>query len=130
MSKEVIYKILASLIDARITCIEKGNLEEIENHENSIERIMKENAPSGAGFDSGTGLLYKESTGEKLVFNTSFHHMNEVGFYDGWTEHTVICTSSLAFDFNLRITGRDRNDIKEYIAETFEYFLHTQIERN
>jgi hypothetical protein len=39
------------------------------------------------------------------------------------TEHKVIATPSFQGGFNLRITGRNRNDIKEYIAEEFYYLL-------
>jgi hypothetical protein len=129
MGKESIYKILASTVAAWINCLEKGNFEWYAKHENSIEKIMKENAPHGSGFDSGTGLLYKESTGEKLVFSTSYHHMNENGMYDGWTEHIITVLPSLSFGFNLKISGRNRNDIKDYIHEVFYTFLTTEIER-
>ena len=48
--------------------------------------------------------------------------MNEYGAYVGWTEHDVIVTP--AFDgFNLRVTGRDRNQIKEYIGDVFHTWL-------
>jgi hypothetical protein len=129
MSKEMVYKLLASLIDARLNCIKSKNTEWIDNHEDSIEMIMKEHAPSGSGFDNGTSFDYEKSTGERLVFNTSFHHMNENGYYNGWTGHAIVCTPSLAFDFLIRVTGKDRNDIKNYIGEMFEIFLHTEIER-
>jgi hypothetical protein len=130
MGKEAIYKILASRVQAWINCLEKGNFEWYAKHENSIERIIKEKAPHGSGFDNGTTLDYKKSTGEKLVFNTSYHHMNDNGIYDGWTEHSITVSPSLAFDFNLKITGRNRNDIKDYIGEVFESFLHESIERD
>ena len=46
--------------------------------------------------------------------------MTEHGYYDGWTEHDVIVTPSLRSPgFSLRITGRNRRDIKEYIADAF-----------
>ena len=43
--------------------------------------------------------------------------MDEHGGYDGWTEHKIIVTPSLVYGFELRVTGKDRNDIKDYIAE-------------
>jgi hypothetical protein len=48
--------------------------------------------------------------------------MNDGGFYDGWTEHTVVVTPSFR-GINLRISGRDRNQIKEYLYETYDYAL-------
>jgi hypothetical protein len=54
--------------------------------------------------------------------------MNDGGFYDGWTDHSVIVTPSLVEGFNLRVTGRNRKDIKEYIAEQFCMALDQDIE--
>lgn len=88
-----------------------------------IEKLVKNKFPSGAGFDAGTKLDLGRSTGEKLVFTTSFHHMDEHGGYDGWTEHTITVKPSMQFDFDLKVSGRDRNGIKDYIAEQFDYTL-------
>lgn len=72
--------------------------------------------PSGGGVDAGTRIV---SVSEKrVVFWAAFHHMNDAGYYDGWTEHEIVVTP--AFDgFNIRVTGRNRNDIKEYFASMF-----------
>jgi hypothetical protein len=52
------------------------------------------------------------------VLETAFHHMTEYGYYDGWTEHTVRVYPE--FDgFRMTISGRNRNDIKDYIYDTF-----------
>jgi hypothetical protein len=75
--------------------------------------------PSGSGFDSGTQFDYDKSTPEKLVFHTTFHHMNENGMYDGWTEHTVTVTPSFVLGYHVKITGRNKNNIIEYINECF-----------
>ena len=88
-----------------------------------IEKCIKSYFPYGSGFDSGTELVFDISTPEKLCFKTSFHHMNENGYYDGWTDHTVIVKSSLVFGFDFKITGKNRNDIKEYITDCFNNSL-------
>lgn len=121
-----IYQLLAGLVDARLRSIERGNTEWVERHAERIARVVSEYLPSGSGFDSGTTLDLDVSKPDRLVFRTAFHHMNEGGYYDGWTDHNVIVTPSLAFGFNLRITGRDRNEIKDYIAETFRYVLDAE----
>jgi hypothetical protein len=90
-----------------------------------MEKAM-ESAPSGAGVDTGIRFLEDESKENRLVFAFGFHHMNENGIYDGWTEHKAIVTPSLAFGFDVRITGPDRNWIKEYLAETFHYWLDSE----
>lgn len=84
--------------------------------------------PSGSGFDAGTQIDLERSTPEKIVFNTSFHHMDEAGFYSGWTEHTVTVRPSFLWDFDIHVSGRDKNGIKEYIAETFHFALMQQAE--
>jgi len=53
--------------------------------------------------------------------------MNENGYYDGWTAHTVTVTPSLARAFNLRISGRNRNDIKEMMYQDFDYALRVDV---
>lgn len=93
----------------------------------TIEQLCKDFMPSGSGFDSGTKIDLDASHAEKLVFHTSFHHMNDGGFYDGWTEHTVTVTPSFR-GINIRIGGRNRNDIKDYIHESFDYALCQEIE--
>ena len=82
--------------------------------------------PSGSGVDSGTKLL-DNSTPDRLVFQADFHHMDENGFYDGWTEHQIIVTPSLAYGFNVRITGRNRNEIKDYLADLFNHIFNMEV---
>jgi hypothetical protein len=124
-----VYSEIASLVQARLNCGQPGNKEWFETHTERIEAIVKEHMPSGSGFDSGTKIDLEVSQVDKLVFRTAYHHMNEVGMYDGWTEHTVTVTPSLLHGFHLRISGRDRNDIKEYIADTFSEALQTEVQQ-
>jgi hypothetical protein len=118
-----LYTELASLVRARKNCAATGNTQWFDNHTDAVEALVKEHLPSGSGFDSGTRVDLERSTGDKLVFTTSYHHMHESGMYDGWTEHTVTVTASLSSGFILRIGGRNRNDIKELIEQEFQYAL-------
>jgi len=77
--------------------------------------------PSGSGFDSGTRIESVSDT--KIVFNTAYHHMDDSGFYCGWTEHKVVVTASLLFGISIRISGKNKRDIKDYIAECFHQVL-------
>ncbi len=97
-------------------------------HEDRIAAIVKQQLPHGSGFDSGTKFDFERSTPDRLIFNADFHHMDDNGYYDGWTVHQVIVTPSLSFGFNVRVTGRDRRQIKDYIAETFNHCLSVEIE--
>lgn len=98
-----------------------------QGRKEEIEEFCRDNAPSGSGIDAGTTFNFDESKVEKLVFNTSFHHMNENGFYDGLTEHKVIVTPSFCMYPAVRITGRDRNFIKDYLADVFDSFINEPV---
>lgn len=96
-------------------------------HSDRIEKLCKDYLPSGSGFDSGSVLLIDDSRPDRLVIRADFHHMDENGFYCGWSEHTVIVRASLAFGFELRITGPNRRGIKDYISDVFYSALNTVI---
>jgi hypothetical protein len=83
---------------------------------------LSELLPHGSGIDGENKVDLEKSHAEKLVIHTEYHHMKESGFYDGWTEHTVTVTPSFS-GINLRISGQNRNDIKDYLSETFDYAL-------
>ena len=91
-----------------------------------IDNIMK-GAPSGAGIDTGTRIIAEKCSREKLVFSADFHHMTESGYYDGWTEHLIIVTHDLT-GLNIRVTGKNRNDIKEYLTEVYHYWLTKEVD--
>jgi hypothetical protein len=75
--------------------------------------------PRGSGFDAGTSIDLFKSTDDKIVFNTAFHHMNDAGYYDGWTDHVVTMRPSFVFGTTIAISGKDRRGIKEYMHEVF-----------
>ena len=127
--KRKLYQHLASRVEAMQRCKTTGNTEWYDKHGAVIATLCKEHMPSGSGFDNGTRLNLDKSGAHRLEFDTGgFHHMNDNGMYDGWTDHGVIVTPSLAFGFDLRITGRNRNDIKEYIGEVFNVALSQDID--
>lgn len=119
MKTEINLKDFANTVRACQVCNETYKSEA----ENKLNKMI-ENLPSGSGFDIGTNFEYKDKANKqpdkKLVFNTSFHHMDENGFYDGWTEHKIIITSSLLYGYDLKVTGINKNDIKDYIRQTFD----------
>ena len=134
-----LYSELSTLIDARKRCladsISPANTPErsahwcdmADEHETKIEKLVRDLMPSGSGFDSGTKLDIDASHAEKLVFTTSYHHMNDGGYYSGWTEHVVTVTPGFA-GLHIRVSGRDRADIKEYICEVFDQALCSDCE--
>lgn len=123
MNNQPAYKILASLVQARTNCIKSNNSEWKLKHEERIEQIVADFLPSGSGWDCGTKIDLGNSTGEKLVLYGEWHHMNDGGFYDGWAAHVITVRPSLAFDLSISISGRDRNEIKDYLRDTFAQCL-------
>jgi len=138
--KEPLYKVLALLVDARLRCLEGQQdrdesskaywMEMAYRHKQDIADLVKDYMPSGSGFDGGTTIDFGGSTGDRLVFETAFHHMDDGGSYDGWTEHRVTVRSSLMFDFTLTVSGKNRNGIKDLIHEVFHAALETEIDKS
>lgn len=117
------YQLIAQTLGAHRNCVRSGNKEWEDTHETALH-LFRERLPSGSGLDLGPRLDLERSTPERLVFShCAFHHLDEHGGYDGWTEHEVVVTPSLQFGFHLRVTGRDRDGIKEYIGTLFHEIL-------
>src|SRR6185437_14248503 len=97
-----LYAAIAGKLVTIENCIRANNFEWKERHEDSLAKIM-DSAPSGSGIDNGIEFLASESNPNRLVFSCDFHHMDENGYYDGWTDHKVIVTPSLWNGINIRI---------------------------
>lgn len=125
MNPKPLYQHFASALLALSNCIASGNTEWQSRHESTLEDLARNFMPSGSGIDTGTKIDVDASLREpsKLVFTFAFHHINDGGMYDGWTEHRLVVSPSLAFGLNLKITGRDRNQIKEYLHDVFHSAL-------
>lgn len=121
-----LYQVIATTLLAREQCTNTNNTEWYAKHTRKLAQASKL-LPSGSGFDVGSTIALDESSPDKIVIDTRYHHMNDVGYYDGWSEHSVIVTPSLCFGFELRITGKDKNDIKDVIYEVFEHALNTHV---
>ncbi len=117
-----VYQAIARTFKTTWSSLNQGH---IDTAEDRIKMLIHAHLPSGSGFDAGCKLL-DESTPEKLVFSADFHHLSDRGYYIGWSEHKVIVRPCLAWGFTLKVTGRDRRDIKDYIAETFHYALNQE----
>lgn len=125
MNKTLVVAI-ASTFGAMNRCKVTGNTEWEAKHSDRLHKLMLL-LPKGAGFDNGTRLDWEESKPDRLVFTTSFHHMDEHGGYDGWTDHKVIVTPSFETGLDLRVTGRNRDEIKDYIGDVFGELLMKEI---
>ncbi len=93
-------------------------------HSLELKKQLEDILPHGSGIDCGTRIDLGASWRNKIVLNVQFHHMNQDGYYDGWTVHNVIITPAW-HEINLRVTGRNKNGIKEYLEELY-YDVLTQ----
>lgn len=109
---------LSGIFEAYQNCLASKNTEWKEKHEERIEKIL-ENLPHGSGIDAGCKFSWEDSTSEKLVFTFGFHHMDTNGYYDGWTDHKLTIRPSFLFEYDMKISGRNRNQIKEYLYDLF-----------
>lgn len=91
--------------------------------ENRHARIMQF-LPHGSGFDKGTEI--EACDDKRIVFSTSFHHMDENGFYDGWTEHKVTIHASLTVEISVAVSGINKRGIKDYIADVFSELMYRE----
>lgn len=123
-----LYAVLAALVGAYRRCVDTQNVAWMDNHRLRIQTLVREHMPSGSGTDSGTRLDLEKSKENRLHFCTAFHHMSDSGMYDGWTHHDVIVTPHLAYGIDVKITGPNRNDIKNLIHEVFWHDLTQEVE--
>ena len=94
----------------------------ISNLQAKCDELVSGKLPFGQGLDAGVEFDFFASNSRKIVFVTSFHHMDEHGYYDGWTDYKVVITPTFG-DFRIDIAGKDRNQIKDYLHDTFrDYF--------
>ena len=148
MYKEPVYKQIANQVYQYHSTVTPQESDEMR-HKYALESIMKNHMPSGSGIDAGTKLLLEESTGEKLVFEVAYHHMNSTGFYCGWTTRNITVTYSmrtgLKLDFETISVDADFTEVDdegqeydnaewtlentdEYLADTYQYALENVIE--
>ncbi len=133
---EKVYKELSSSIATRLRCITRRNFDPansetyVINHTKKIEKIIREYLPHGCGINDGYDFDYDHSTGEKLVINSSYHCIDNNGFYVMKIPFTIIVTPSLLFDFKLKISGTfgKKKNTKEYLYNLFSESFNILIE--
>ena len=91
----------------------------------SIIETLQGLLPSGSGFDSGCKIDIKKSGITKVIITFDFHHMNEDGYYTGWTSHTLTVFPTFT-GFDMKISGRDRKGSKDYFYDTFNSVFTTE----
>ena len=122
-------KTVASEIYSRLMAIENckksSNSEWLDKHTEKLIELEK-SLPSGSGIDCGTKIDTRDLKANQFKLTVSFHHMDENGFYDGWTDHVITVRPSFG-GLDLTISGKNKNDIKEYLLDTYYYALTKEI---
>ena len=93
----------------------------------TLIEFVKENLPSGSGLDSGVKVLtdlesLKKS--QKIILEANWHHMDEHGGYNGLTYHKVTIYPELEHGFRIKISGKNKNGVKDYMEDLFYRFLN------
>jgi len=96
--------------------------ERLSKKRGALEQFVRQQGPSGAGIDRGAYLDMNKSTSTRIVLTCYYHHMNDVGYYDGWTEHTITVKPAFC-GVDVLVGGKNRNDIKGYLGEVFHHWL-------
>ncbi len=99
----------------------------IGKHGALLDAIESDILPSGSGIDCGTKIDREHTDGSRVTLTLSYHHMDENGGYDGWSDYRITARPSFEVGISLTITGQDRNGIKEYLAGVFQDALGTNI---
>lgn len=120
-----LYQWIARMLDSLEKNESRGSDLIISNRCTDALNDLEKFLPSGSGFNSGCKILLI-SKPNRIVVKADFQHMCEHG-YTGWTDHLVIVTPSLVYGMQIRVTGKDKNEIKDYIGETMEIALNTEI---
>ena len=95
------------------------------NVQDRVDRILA-CLPRGSGIDAGTTIV--SVTDKQIVLTAGYHHMNEGGYYDGWTEHTIRVRPSLMLGMIVTVGGPNRNQIKDYLQELYARVMDQEFE--
>ena len=124
-----LYQRLAVLVEAIQNCDRSDNTEWREKHCASLNRLCEHYLPHGSGLDAGPICVdVRRSTPDRLLLmGADFHHMNENGYYDGWSEHDIIVTPSLSSGLTVKVTGHNRDGIVDYLTDLMRIALSTLV---
>lgn len=80
--------------------------------------VLQTLLPIGNGIERGCVILLK-STEKRIVIDTAYWHPET----SRWTEHQVVITPSFEGEINIRITGKNENNVKDYLYDIFHEAL-------
>lgn len=119
---EIVAAAIAGLIGALANCERLDRRDWAARHRANLQWIGDNLLPSGSGIDRGTTINVEYSKADRLVLDVPIHHMDENGYYCGWTTYQIIVRPDWS-GIRVDVKGRDRNGTKDYLAETYHYQL-------
>lgn len=135
MKPEPLYRVIARTLQARANCIAEGKAYIAARlmHEDNLRDIERNLLPSGSGIDNGCKLEMPDEYDGTFTMTFGYHHMDENGFYCGWTQHAIAVRPSLVSDFDLDMESDledfdDRDDLEDYLAQVFDYTLSRPVQ--
>ena len=132
MLKTKWYSELASRIDARNRCYETGN-SWYKKHDEVIDQLI-DLLPHGSGVDGKTELVLEkckpyDKPVNRIVIASSYHYMNDMGYYDGWYDFELIITPDFhGVDVKIKGAFGRNSDIKDYLFDYFYYAITAEIQ--
>ena len=116
---------ILSSAQAMGNCIESGNHEWYDKHEQRIIDTLLSILPHGSGIDCKWKF---DITNKAIECKNSYHVMNDNGMYSGYIDFTVKIKTThrdITGKLDFTITGRfgKNQDIKDYLCDTISYSL-------
>lgn len=122
---KTVVQAIAAACGARQRCIAANSGEWADSWSDYIRDIERNVLPRGSGIDNGIDIDREASNDDKVVLTLGFQHMNDGGYYAGWSEHRVIVLPAFQ-GIKMGISGRNRNQIKDYLYELLEACLTSE----
>jgi hypothetical protein len=91
--------------------------------------LLQELLPNGNGIrgQEGLAVILLESTEKRIVIETTYWHPNDSYETSRCTAHQVVITPSFEGEINIRITGKNENNVKKYLHDIFREALMNEI---
>jgi hypothetical protein len=122
------YVELGNVFKSYLYGVKNQNGTMIDHNEEKLNELI-DLLPHGSGIDGTTKLDLEHSKLNKIIITSSYHHMDEYGGYDGWTDFEIILSPDWG-GFDIDIKGKFPKrylDTKEYLADTFATFLNLNL---
>jgi hypothetical protein len=125
-TKEDKMKVVEALASALSTMRSCEREEMADRAKERVGKIQQELLLSGSGNDAGSEVLVDLCSDRKIVIQSDFHHMDENGFYSGWTKGVFTITPSF-HGIEVKFVVRGRPDIKYWDARLFIDYQEEQM---